>query len=845
MDSSSEDHSLDEHNSSSEYTGSEDQSSSENRSIDEHHSAEKDQPINDDHPIEEGCPAEETTSEPQVQRHSFFQRPADILFGPFRNAVSNHEIPLWDTLPQFPRPLPPLPPTDVESNPTTNVEVLLQELLAQESITDVEDLCKENPTLRKVFKDNMMQILRKHIAPEAWSDAICCVDRRLKHPGKTARSAFDEDYANGTVANWPPPPEGIVGSISGRARRTISYYLEAFASAGPQMSKSPCTQRGQWDLTGLCQLVKIIDQLLDRVSQAQKVYASFEEWENSWQDRRSDELPDDRWGPDIATLKPRFSALCRDDGTENPDNMIYAFERHTAYDEERGPVSEGVLMTKTNRAKLQRAFFRLEFIRRAYYQQPFYPRGAEWQTRNDTMVEGVVRGPAGETYEARLARAEEIFKRWDSKDEFVEVVCAFKATLNEYAIPVSDLLQAFSDTIEQYLKSDEVRRAEAACRKRHQETVWNGDAVGLQWEWNPYDLREPVLPAWEIPHSDDFFTLRAQLLDDRADLGRQMDECLPAPLARAEFDAWHATIYRSERIRFAPRNRRERQNPSLRKPAVEAQPMHAMSRFLTVMCSLPLSFMGEYLAMESYKKARFLKSAYWAVARVRASRCPSFLSGEMRAWCSNPNVVHDRDGNPVLGPHPRLLPEMSVRAASIACVSKTYEFVENDCVGWRLPSRPESRGGWWKWKWDDDRLPAKAWDDLHWQISSFTTKINKVFRMGDVEWAQVWRSSREFERQVWTGRRMDREVWEGYGDPDRVDGNDCYCRWGSGGCGICVPLPEVELPEWELMTPAEVLEESHVSQFVRQPWSKLRDLKPAVKEVLGRSVYRVEYEEAT
>ncbi|KAJ0307533.1 hypothetical protein COL516b_004153 [Colletotrichum fioriniae] len=801
MDSSSDDHSHDERNSVSEYTGSEDQSSSEKHSIDEHHSAEEDQPVNDNIPIEEDWPVEEPPSEPHVQRHSFFQRPADILFGPFRNAVSNHEIPLWDTLPQLTRPLPPLLPSDTKSDATTNVEILLEELLAQESIEDVEDLCEENPTLRKVFKDNMVQILRKHIAPEAWYDAICCVDRRLKHPGKTARSAFDEDYANGTVVDWPPPPESI--------------------------------------------LVKIIDQLLDRVSQAHKVYASFEEWEESWQDRRPDELPDERWGPDVAVLKPKFSALCRDDGTENPNNMIYAFERHTAHNEERGPVSEGVLMTKTNRAKLQRAFFRLEFIRRAYYQQPFYPRDAEWQTRNDTMVEGVVRGPAGETYAARLARAEKIFKHWASKDEFVEVICAFKATLNEYAIPVSGLLGAFSDTIERYLKTDGVRRAEAACRKRHQETVWNGDAVGLQWEWNPYDLREPFLPAWEIPHSDDFFTLRAQLLDDRADLGRQMDECLPAPLARAEFDARHATIYRSERIRFAPRNRRERDDPSLRKPAIEAQPMHAMSRFLTVMCSLPLSFMGEFLAMESYKKARFLKSAYWAVARVRASRCPSFLSGEMRAWCSNPNIVYDRDGNPVLGPHPRLLPEMSVRAASIACVSKTYEFIENECVGWRLPSRPESQGGWWKWKWDDDRLPAKAWTELHWEMSPFTTKINKVFRMDDVQWAQIWRSNREFERQVWTGRMMDREVWEGYGDPGRVDGNDCYCRWGSGGCGICVPLPEAELPEWELMTPAEVLEESHVSRFMRQPWSKLPDLEPAVKEVFGRSLYRVGYGEAT
>ncbi|KAK1655160.1 hypothetical protein BDP81DRAFT_337058, partial [Colletotrichum phormii] len=315
MESSSEDQSIDEH-----------QSVSENYSLNEYQSVDDDYSVGEDHSVdqyhsaEENHPAKETPpGEPQVQSHSFFKSPADILFGPFKNVVS--------------RPLPPLP-TDAEPNPTTNVEVLLQELLAQESIEDVEGLCEENPTLRKVFKDNMVQVLRKHIAPEAWADAICCVDRRLKHPGKTARRAFDEDYANGTVADWPPPPESIMGSIAGSARRTISYYLSAFAGAGIKMSKQPCTERGQWDLTGLCQLVMIIDKLLDRVSQAQKIYASFEEWEDSWQNRRTNDLPDAIWGDHIEILKPKFLARCNDNGTEDPNNMTYAWDRHTAYEQD-------------------------------------------------------------------------------------------------------------------------------------------------------------------------------------------------------------------------------------------------------------------------------------------------------------------------------------------------------------------------------------------------------------------------------------------------------------------------------------------------------------------------------
>ncbi|KAL2880988.1 hypothetical protein SGCOL_003641 [Colletotrichum sp. CLE4] len=825
MESSSEDQSVDERQSVNEnYSLNEYQSVDDNYSVGENHSS------SEYHSAEENHPAEETPpGDPQVQSHSFFKSPADILFGPFKNIVS--------------RPLPPLP-TEAEPNPTTNVEVLIEELLVQESIGDVEDLCEESPTLRKVFKDNMVQILRKHIAPEAWADSICCVDRRLKHLGKTARRTFNEDYANGTVADWPPPTEGIMGSIAGSARRTISYYLSAFAGAGVQTNTQPCMERGQWDLTGLCQLVKVIDKLLDRVSQAHKIYATFEEWEDSWQNRRPNDLPDAIWGEHIEILKPKFLARCNDNGTEDPDNMTYAWDRHTAYEPDRVHISEGVLMTKTNRAKLQRAFFRLEFIRRAYYQQPFYPRGAKWQSRNATMMEGEIRGPAGETYETRVERAEEMFKHWD-KDGFIEVICAFKATLSEFVNPVRHLLKTFAESIPQYIDMDQVHRFREAYETRYQETNWNGEAVSLQWEWDPYDLRQAFLPVWDVPHSDDFFTLRSQLLDDRADLGKQMDECLPAPLAHAEFDAWHATIYRSERIRFAPQRKREREDPSLRKLATEACPLRAMMRFLTVMCSLPLSFMGEFLAMPPYRKARFVKSAYWAVARVKASRCPSFLSGEMSAWCSWPTVVYNKRGKPDLGTRPRLLPEMSVRAASIGCVAKVYEFVENEVVGWRLVPHPGSEGGWWKWKWDDACLPAKVLDDLHCDLSSFTTKINKVFRMDDIKWAQVWRSDCEFERQVWTGRMMDREVWEGYGDPGRVDGNACYCRWGSSGCGICVPLPEVELPEWELMTPDEVLEESHVLGFMREALSKLPDLEEAVKEYVGKRVFRVEYDEAT
>ncbi|OHF02729.1 hypothetical protein CORC01_01830 [Colletotrichum orchidophilum] len=814
----------------------EDHSANENNSIDEKY------PVKEDHPVEETPPGE-----PQIKRHSFFKRPIDILFGPFQNLAFPFENPLWNTLP---------PAVAIGTTSSDNITVLLEDLLAQESLEDIEDLCEEDPSLRKVFDNNKAQVLRKHIAPEAWADAICCVDRRLQHLGKAAREAFDRDYADGTVADYPPPQDGTArggtASAAGSSSSSRSIFSFSFSSLGgnrAQKTKKPQpTDRGQWDLNDLCNLVKVINKLLDRISECQKLYASLEEWENSWQDRRPDDFPED-WGPEGEEIRPQFIRLCKDNGTEDPMHFAYAFERHTAFDE-RGPLYEGVDLTEgtpTNRAKLQRAFFRLEFMRRAFYQRPFFPRGAKWQNRTATMTEGRVRGAAGETYATRLARADKMFKRW-TPDDFIEVICAFKATLNEYAVPIRDLLQDFHTNIEYYRNCEDQDRFHDACGTRGEQLEDNGRAIGLQWEQDPFHLEERLVPMWDIEPSDDFYSLRAQLLDDRADGKRLAAECFPAPLARAEFDEWHSTIYRSERVRFAPRNKREREDPAQRVSAKEAHPVLAMSRFLHVLCSLPLAFLDEFLAMPTHDKHSFLRSSYWAVARVKASRAPSFLSGEMRAWCSKPAaaaataaVDHDEDGDPDRGNRPRLFPELSVRAASIGCVAKVYEYIENHYLGFRIATYPEEQGGWCKWWWDDVRLPALVWDELHWELTSETVRINHVFRMSDVQWRQVWRSDREFERQVWTGRAMDREVWEGYG---AADPNGCYCHWG-GGCGICVPLPEVELPEWELMTPAEVLEESNLMGFMREPWSKLPELEEAVLEYVGTvGVVPIQYEES-
>ncbi|KAJ0138641.1 hypothetical protein CTA2_1875 [Colletotrichum tanaceti] len=277
-----------------------------------------------------------------------------------------------------------------------------------------------------------------------------------------------------------------------------------------------------------------------------------------------------------------------------------------------------------------------------------------------------------------------------------------------------------------------------------------------------------------------------------------------------------------------------------------------MSRFLHVLCSLPLAFLGRFMAMPTPRQRDFLKASYWALSRVKASHTPLFLSGEMSAWSSRPpggggGVVVDGP-NRDLGAaarDARLFPALSVRAASIACVYAVYAFEEDQSMGFRIPT--DSQDGGWDggWRWAGKRMAPVLWERLRSEMRFEDVDIDGVFRMSPASWAAVWRSDREFERQLWTGPKAETERWEGYRrgaaaerhrrrrrrsrsrsrsrEPD-----ECYCRLGDR-CALCLPLPDVKRPERELFTKEEWEAEKREEREDRRPF-RLRERHPALAE---------------
>ncbi|KAK1599374.1 uncharacterized protein LY79DRAFT_504762 [Colletotrichum navitas] len=194
-----------------------------------------------------------------------------------------------------------------------------------------------------------------------------------------------------------------------------------------------------------------------------------------------------------------------------------------------------------------------------------------------------------------------------------------------------------------------------------------------------------------------------------------------------------------------------------------------MSRFLHVLCSLPLRFLGEFMSLPEARQRGFLQTSYWALARVKASHTPLFFSGEMSAWSSEPA--------------------------------------------------------------DDRGVTPAVWERIRAKVAYKSADVNGVLDTSPESRAAVWRSGREFERQLWTGPMAERERWEGYGHAGRLDPNECYCQLGSN-CALCLPLPVSEVPEWELLTKEEPKEEIEEIKYFKSPWLESRhpELARSIKE---------------
>ncbi|KAL0943617.1 uncharacterized protein CTRU02_201504 [Colletotrichum truncatum] len=648
----------------------------------------------------------------------------------------------------------------------------LQQLLRPSSIEEVEQLADSSLPLTEALKKHRHVILRKHISPEAWSDAIACVDRRI-HSSKKARAAFDADYESCNVAS--------------------------------------IENQEHWDLRDLWDLVKIIDKLILHIGDVGSVdtpgieYVSLRAWEAAWELRcnpvdanRRHPLGDLRW-------------LEEDGGTENPTNFQIAFSRHTKLTH-KNLSHEGIAMDEITRAKLQRAFFRLEFIRRAYYSRPLFPKGAKWQNRDSTFVNGEPQSLAGETPETRLARAEQIFKGW-TKDDFVEIICAFKATLNFYAVPVGDMIQDFVDGAYAALDNWDLCHALDFNAGEVHEIRANADAVSLQWELDPLK-KEPDFPLWGIKPDREFLELEGQLRDNLLQLELYKLRRF-VQFSHGEFDDLGCTIFKAEEVRRAnyPKKMSKHQKPLLH----ETHPEREMSKFFHALCSLPLKFLDRFIDMSTKRKRRFLKTTYFAVSRIKASHAPMFLSGEVRAWSSKPA---DERG-PRHWEHQterRVFPELAVRYVALGCLSKLYTIDHDSYFGWRLRMNRLNR---YVWRWDEQVLTPLAWSELRSKIAYKPFNINTVFRMSERSWQGLWRSDRRCERLTWVGRSMNRFCWEGYGHPGRLDPNECYCHVGEG-CGLCTHLPPSKIPEWELFTEDDWKEEFETEKQLlglADPWA--------------------------
>ncbi|EFQ29678.1 uncharacterized protein GLRG_04822 [Colletotrichum graminicola M1.001] len=254
-----------------------------------------------------------------------------------------------------------------------------------------------------------------------------------------------------------------------------------------------------------------------------------------------------------------------------------------------------------------------------------------------------------------------------------------------------------------------------------------------------------------------------------------------------------------------------------------------MSRFLHVLCSLPLRFLGEFMSMPEARQRGFLQTSYWALARVKASHTPLFLSGEMSAWSSEP-----ADGGGLRRrwdheKHTRLFPELSVRAAAMACVCNVYECQVHPAMGSRV--RADVENGGWRWRWDDRGVTPAVWERIRAEVAYKGVNVSGVLGMSPENWAAAWRSDREFERQLWTGPMAEQERWEGYGHAGRLDPNECYCQLGSN-CALCLPLPYAEVPDWELLTKEELKEEIEEIKYFESPCLESRhpELARSIKE---------------
>ncbi|KAF6822814.1 hypothetical protein CPLU01_11781 [Colletotrichum plurivorum] len=672
---------------------------------------------------------------------------------------------------------------------------LLRELLRCKTLAEAERLALSSPALNQVFKDNKLRIVKKHIAPMAWPDAVACVDRRL-NGSKTARKEFDKAYADKTHDDIPKNEEF-------------------------------------WGLTDLCDLVKIIDDLLDRIAEAgddSKVivpasdpfahlhpgppeptkrppgnFNNLTDWEADW---RSDKI----WvtAADPHPMGDRGPELDKDQGTESAGNFHHAFARRAKFDpKEARPGYEGCAVDYYTRPRLQRAFFRLEFLRRAHYQRPLFPRGAKWQCRTATLDGGEPACAPGETTETRLARAEQVFAGWD-RDDFVEIVCAFRATLNYYAVPLADMLDDFVRDLRGAVVSDEVNRIGPQLDRAARELAQDAKCIGLQWEHNPLFFGAPPMPdipLWDVPPDNDFLEMRAQLQDRESDL-RSWQERRFKFLARAGFHEVGCSVFRPSDV-YAKRQRSTYPMMSLD----EAHPEALMHKFLHVLVSLPLRFLTKFLRMSRSRQRRFLKGSFEAVHRVKMSRAPAFLSGEVRAWSSQP-AVGDRRKNWDCGSCDRIFPELAVRSVSLSILNRLYEVKFHPYYGHYVRMSEDLNRA--VWRWDEYVITPLSWADLRAKIAYKPYPVDRVLRMSPESWRAVWWSDRQVLRQFWTGPGMDRKRGEGFGQAaaGRSDPDECYCSFGQG-CALCIPLPHVDVPEWELFTPEEIRGELAMDEYLR------------------------------
>ncbi|KAF6811224.1 hypothetical protein CPLU01_15160 [Colletotrichum plurivorum] len=417
----------------------------------------------------------------------------------------------------------------------------------------------------------------------------------------------------------------------------------------------------------------------------------------------------------------------------------------------------------------------ISLLRRAHYARPLFPRGA---------------------------RAEAAFAGWAPED-FLEVTCAFRATLNWYAVPVAAMLDGFAADVGRALGSAEARRVEGHLDR--EERGVRRPAVGAQ-------------PAAGGPsgagHSPLGRAARQRVF--RLPRAARRPAAGPRALAAAQVGAPEPRRVGRPGLQHLPAERDARRGKrgrsSSREALREAHPELEMSKFFHVLCSLPLRFLDRFLGMSERWQRRFLKSVFHAVSRVKASHAPMFLSGEVRAWSSKPADETGRRNWDHTDEHlPRIFPELAVRSVSLACLSRIYKLTYDRYHGWEVRTDAQGRA---VWMWDDDDVTPLSWAHLPSRVEYKPYPVDGVLGMSPESWRAVWRSDRQAERLAWTGPGMDRPRWEGYGRAGRPDPDECRCHFGQA-CALCTPLPFVGVPEWELLTAEERRAERALNEYLR------------------------------